>query len=193
LHGGRDEAMLARRTFGARLGSMGRSPPVAASGRAKTRCRAAMTREGRSSMDAEASKSVVRRYFDALSSGDPGLADLLAEDVRWWVPEGSDMAGEKVGRDAVLAFLGGGVDYYDASAPMEVSIRSMIAEGGRVACEFTIRATTAKGRPYQNDYHFAFEVEKGRIREVREYLDTHYAHLAFHGQDDGPDARRRPS
>jgi ketosteroid isomerase-like protein len=132
-------------------------------------------------MDAEASKALVRRYFEALSSGDPALGDLLAEDVRWWVPEGSDMAGEKVGRAAVLVFLGSGVDYYDGSAPMQVSIRSMIAEPDRVACEFTIEATTARGRPYRNHYHFVFEIEEDRIREVREYLDTHYAHLAFHG------------
>jgi len=91
------------------------------------------------------------------------------------------MAGEKVGRAAVLVFLGSGVDYYDGSAPMQVSIRSMIAEPDRVACEFTIEATTARGRPYRNHYHFVFEIEEDRIREVREYLDTHYAHLAFHG------------
>jgi len=128
------------------------------------------------------SKAIVERYFEVLSSGEGDLAELLAEDVVWWVPPGSDMAGEKRGRDAVLAFLGSGVDYYDETAPMDVTIRSMIAEGGRVACEFTIEATTAKGKPYLNYYHFVFEVDRGRINKVREYLDTHYAHQAFHGE-----------
>lgn len=91
------------------------------------------------------------------------------------------MSGEKRGREAVLAFLGGGIDYYDMTAPMNVEIRTMIAEGGRVACEFTIEATTAKGKSYRNFYHFIFEVSAGQIVAVREYLDTHYAHLAFHG------------
>jgi ketosteroid isomerase-like protein len=131
--------------------------------------------------EAADSKAIVERYFEALSSVNVDLVELLAEDVVWWVPPGSDMAGEKRGRDAVLAFLGSGVDYYDATAPLDVAIRSMIAEGGRVACEFTIEATTAKGKPYLNYYHFVFEVKRGRIKEVREYLDTHYAHQAFHG------------
>lgn len=133
------------------------------------------------SSEAANSKTIVERYFEVLSSGNGNLAELLAEDVVWWVPPGSDMAGEKRGRDATLAFLGSGVDYYDETAPMDVTIRSMIADGGRVACEFTIEATTAKGKPYRNYYHFVFEVKSGRIKEVREYLDTHYAHQAFHG------------
>ena len=132
-------------------------------------------------MSGEDSKAIIQQYFEALSNGDPTLAELLSEDVIWRVPEGSDMAGEKRGRDAVMTFLGSGVEYYAADAPMNVEIRSMIAEGTAVACEFTIEATTARGKPYRNHYHFAFEVEDGRIREVREYLDTHYAHLAFHG------------
>ena len=59
----------------------------------------------------------------------------------------------------------------------------VVAEEGRVACEFTLEATTARGRAYRNEYHFVFEVDAGRIRAVREYLDTHYAHLAFHSEE----------
>ena len=131
-------------------------------------------------MDAAESKQVVRAYFDALSSGGEVLADLLADDVSWWVPPGSDYAGTHEGKPAVLAFLGGGVGYYAEDQPITIEIESMIAEGGNVACEFTLRATTAKGKAYENYYHFAFAVEAGRIRRVREYLDTRYAHDAFH-------------
>ena len=93
---------------------------------------------------------------------------------------GSDYAGTHEGKPAVLAFLGGGVGYYAEDQPMTIEIQSMIAEGENVACEFTLQATTAKGKPYKNYYHFAFEVEAGRIRRVREHLDTRYAHDAFH-------------
>ena len=134
-------------------------------------------------MSVNESKAIVRRYFEVLAGGEGNLVELLHEDVRWSVPPGSDMAGEKRGRDAVLTFLGSGVDYYDPDAPMDVSIRSMIAEEGRVACEFTLEATTARGRAYRNEYHFVFEIDAGRIRAVREYLDTHYAHLAFHSEE----------
>ncbi len=132
-------------------------------------------------MSSEDSKAIVRAYFEALRTGDAGLADLLADDVSWWVPPGSDYAGTHEGKTAVLSFLGGGVGYYAEDEPMVVEIQSIIAEGGQVACEFTLEATTASGKAYKNHYHFAFEIEGGRIRRVREYLDTHYAHQAFHG------------
>ena len=132
-------------------------------------------------MGGSESKQVVRDYFEALQTSDAGLPDLLANGISWWVPPGSDFAGLHEGKAAVLAFLGGGVGYYAEDAPLNVEIQSMIAEGNKVACEFTIDGTTAAGRAYKNYYHFAFEVEAGRIRRVREYLDTHYAHVAFHG------------
>ena len=39
----------------------------------------------------------------------------------------------------------------------------------------TLAGRTASGDPYENHYHFAFRLEDGRIREVREHLDTLYA------------------
>ena len=134
-------------------------------------------------MNGDESKRVVRAYFEALRTGGSGLPDLLSEDVHWRVPQGSDYAGSHEGKEAVLAFLGGGVGYYADDEPMTIEIQSMVAEGGHVACEFILEATTASGRAYKNDYHFAFEISEGRIRRVREYLDTHYAHEAFHGTD----------
>ena len=125
-------------------------------------------------MSAADSKAVVERYFEALRSGDPGLPDLLADDVTWWVPEASPMGGTHEGRDAVLALMGSGTDLYDPTVPLEISVESMIAEGDRVAVQLVIDARTAKGEPYHNDYHFAFEVRDGRIQAVREYVDTLY-------------------
>ena len=133
------------------------------------------------SRQSQKSKEIVRAYFEALRAGDAQLSDLLAEDVSWWVPAGSDYAGTHEGKAAVLSFLGGGVGYYADDEPMVMEIQSMISEGPKVACEFTLEATTASGKKYKNYYHFAFEIEDGQIRRVREYLDTHYAHEAFHG------------
>ena len=137
--------------------------------------------QNRENDESQKSKEIVRAYFEALRTADAHLADLLAEDVSWRVPAGSDYAGTHEGKAAVLSFLGGGVGYYAEDKPMVVEIQSMIAEGPKVACEFTLEATTASGEQYKNFYHFAFEIEDGQIRRVREYLDTHYAHKAFHG------------
>ena len=57
----------------------------------------------------------------------------------------------------------------------------MIAEGPRVAVQLVIDARTARGEPYHNHYHFAFEVRDGRIRAVREYVDTLYVQQKLFG------------
>ena len=125
-------------------------------------------------MSGAESKAVVQRYFEALRSGDPGLPDLLADGVTWWVPEASPLGGTHAGKEAVLELMGSGTDLYDPAVPLDVTIQSIIAEGDRVAVQLVIDARTAKGEPYHNHYHFAFEVRDGRILAVREYVDTLY-------------------
>jgi ketosteroid isomerase-like protein len=124
-------------------------------------------------------KALIRSYFDAISHGEADIADLFADEISWWVPAGSDFGGLHEGKEAVMAFLAGGVGYYAEEAPMLITIEQIIAEDDWVACQFTIEATTASGKPYKNYYHFAFQIEQGKIRFVKEYLDTHYAKEAF--------------
>ena len=125
-------------------------------------------------MDGEASKRAVERYFEAMRAGAPELPDLLTDDVTWWVPEASPLGGTHTGKPAVLALMASGTDLYDPAVPLEITVRSMIAEGSHVAVQLVIDARTARGEPYHNDYHFAFEVRDGKIAAVREYLDTLY-------------------
>ena len=129
-------------------------------------------------MSTEANKALVQSYFDIMTSSG-NVADLFADNISWWVPPGSGLSGTHEGKEAVLVFLSGGVDYYDQNSPMMVSIDHMIAEDDWVACEFTLQAKTARGKIYKNYYHFAFKFENGLIRHVKEYLDTHYAFETF--------------
>lgn len=126
-------------------------------------------------MSAADNKRLVRDYFDAMRSGDPGLSELLADDVSWWAPPSSALGGLHAGKEAVLALMASGVGLYDTSHPMSVEISRMIAEDDWVSVQLTLEARTARGEPYHNHYHFAFRVRDGRIREVREHLDTLYA------------------
>ena len=125
-------------------------------------------------MSIDTNKALIRDYFARMSSGDPTIPDLLAEDVTWWVPQSSPLAGLHEGRDAVLALMGSGVELYDANSPMEVDIEEMVAEGDTVCVQTTISAKTAQGEPYENHYHFVFRVRGGRIAAVKEYVDTLY-------------------
>lgn len=123
----------------------------------------------------EANKALVRSYLRAMTSGDPALAELLDEDVTWWVPPSSPLGGLKRGKAAVLELMRSGIGLYDASVPFGVEIEQLIAEGEWVALQMVMTARTAKGQAYRNYYHWAFRVRDGRICAVKEYVDTLYA------------------
>jgi hypothetical protein len=55
---------------------------------------------------------------------------------------------------------------------MQTEIRRVYGDGDAVVVELTNRAKTGKGRDYENEYCFVFEVEAGKIRRIREYTDT---------------------
>jgi hypothetical protein len=124
-------------------------------------------------MGIEENKAVVREYFRRIQAGDPGLAELLTEDVTWWVPQSSELAGTHRGRPAVLELMGKGVELYQP--PLAAIVEEMVAERDWVCVQMVVEAKTAAGLPYRNDYHFAFRIRDGRIAAVREYLDTKYA------------------
>lgn len=126
-------------------------------------------------MGAAESKALVREYFARLQSGDPGLADLLADDVVWWIPPGSKLGGTLRGKPAVLELMGKAFALFAPAPPPQTEVERMVAEDDCVCVQFQIRARTAAGREYHNYYHLVFEVRGGRIAHVKEYVDTAYA------------------
>lgn len=125
----------------------------------------------------EENKQVVRRYYEAVSSGRRDEASaLLADNATWWIagkPEHFPLAGlrsvqehRELLRERLAPALPDGV---------EVAITGMTAEGDRVAVEMENRARTADGRIYNNQFHMLFVVRDGKIHAVREYLDTQHA------------------
>lgn len=126
-------------------------------------------------MDPEQSKQIVRRFFDAMSRGDPALPDLLHDDVCWWVPPEANLGGLYRGKPRVLAFMASGVGLYDRATPLRVELEQLVAEGDWVCAQLVLEARTARGEDYRNHYHFAFRLQDGRIALVREYVDTLYA------------------
>jgi len=119
----------------------------------------------------EDSKEVVRGYFERALAGDPGLPELLADDVSWWVPPGSPMGGTYRGRAAVLEMLGRAFALYDVPT-MKLDLELLVAEGTHVCVLFHLESRTARGTHHASDYLALFEVDGGKIRSVREFLDT---------------------
>ena len=75
-------------------------------------------------------------------------------------------------------FLATALSYYQPGT-VRLEITSMIADGDQVVLQWTSRARTRDGRPYENGCIGVFTVRDGKICSVREYMDTLYASTVF--------------
>ncbi len=128
-------------------------------------------------MSIQENKAVVARYFEAVNAGDMATIDELLDDrVTFWVPPSLPDGALFQGKEQVLALFASSVALYDAEAGLAIAMGCMTAEEDRVAVELVIEGRAATGaRPYRNHYHFLMRVRDGRIVEIREHLDSHYA------------------
>jgi uncharacterized protein len=131
---------------------------------------------------AELNKAIVAEFLDVFSTGDvPGILERLHDDATWWVSgkiEG--FAGTK-SKEEMGKLLEGVVTVYKEGA-LRITPIEMIAEGDRVAVEAEGYAELSNGRVYSPRSAFVFEIADGKIRSVREYLDTQHAHDIFFAQ-----------
>ena len=127
-------------------------------------------------MSVEANKQVVLSFFEHFSAGkvDAALA-LMADTATWWVagnPDKFALAGTKTKAQFAQLVQGIGVAMPKG---LRVTPTGITAEGERVAVEAESYGETARGKIYNNRYHFLVEVRDGKIQAVREYLDTMHA------------------
>jgi ketosteroid isomerase-like protein len=133
------------------------------------------------------SKAVVERYVAAVAAGDVQTArELFAPTATWTLAAGDlPIAGSWEGRDTIIDdFLGTAQSYY-APGSIRIEVTGMIAEADRVVVQWTSRARTRSGRPYENGCIGVFTICDGQIQHVREYMDTLYAHDVAFGVDSG--------
>jgi uncharacterized protein len=137
------------------------------------------------------SKAVVERYVAAAAAGDAQTArELFAPAATWTLAAGDlPIAGTWEGRDAIIDdFLGTAQSYY-APGSITIEITGMVAEADQVVVQWTSRARTRGGEPYENGCIGVFTICDGQIQHVREYMDTLYArNVAF-----GAEHRAQPS
>jgi uncharacterized protein len=123
------------------------------------------------------SKSVLRRYVAAAQAGDEeAIREVFAEDATWTIQAGQlPISGTWSGRDAIIdEFLAAAMSRY-APGSASLEITGMIAGGDQIVLQWTSRARTREGRPYENGCIGVFTIRDGRIQDVREYMDTLYA------------------
>jgi uncharacterized protein len=122
------------------------------------------------------SKAVVERYVAAVEAGDAErVRDSFAEEATWTLRGELPISGTWVGRDAIVdGFLAAAIGFYEPGS-VRLEVTSLTADADRVAVEWTSRARTRAGAPYENFCIGVFTVRDGRIHAVREYMDTLYA------------------
>jgi uncharacterized protein len=128
-------------------------------------------------------RAAVERYLAAAQAGDAeAVREVFAEEASWQLDGDLPISGSWNGRDAIVdEFLATALSYYQPGS-VSLEVTSVLADGDHVVVEWTSRARSRAGRPYENRCIGVFTVRDGRIHAVREYMDTLYAHrVAFSG------------
>jgi len=123
-------------------------------------------------MTAEQNKELVTKTWRAFISGDidAALANM-SDEISWVIPGNlPNVSGLKRGKDAIRTFgKGVGVAFPKG---LNSEIHKVHAAGDNtVVLELTNQGKAANGKDYRNEYCFIFEIENGKIRRVREYVD----------------------
>lgn len=119
-------------------------------------------------------KAIVEHFFATFSTGDVDrIMNSLTDDASWWVSgkiEGMSGTNSKQQLGELLRAV---VPLYKTGA-LKIWPTSMIAEGNKVAAEAESYAELNNGKTYNNRYHFLIELDGGKVRNVKEYCDTHH-------------------
>jgi ketosteroid isomerase-like protein len=127
-------------------------------------------------MSAVANKILTNVFLTHFEKADTSqILDMMSDEATWWVngkPHLFPFAGSKTKAEMrsvfeeLFAFFDGG---------LKMEVKSLIAEGDRVAAEACSYGVTKTGKHYANDYHMLFRFNDGKLVEVREYTDPMHA------------------
>jgi len=124
-------------------------------------------------MSIERNKQCVLDFFGLMNRGDAeALADSYADGGEVQTM-GHTLISGTYGKEQIRAFAGQIYDAFPNGIAFEIV--SMTAEGDRVSVEAVSKGDHASGQLYTNEYHFLFEFADGKIRRLKEYMDTERA------------------
>ncbi len=123
-------------------------------------------------MSAESNAQLVTTAWKELIGG--RLDDFLArlsDEISWVIPGNlKGISGLLRGKDAVRKFASGIGKSFPNGLNCEVR-KVHTAGDGVVVIETTNSGKAWNGKDYRNEYCFIFEIEAGKIRRIREYVD----------------------
>jgi len=116
----------------------------------------------------EQNKQVVLKFIEAMGSSDGAAAAPCLDPEAFTVAKGF---GKFAGIRHYATILGT-IDAFKKLVPtgLRPIIKTVTAEGDRVAVEWEGNAQTCEGKPYCNQYCMVFTLRNGRIRQVNEYF-----------------------
>jgi len=122
-------------------------------------------------------KHTTAQLFERISAGDTeGALALMTDDMAWRMPGKPELTPTAGMYDKARLRRLFGRMFERMEGPLQMTVLDSIAEGDRVAVEVESRGDLRNGRQYRQQYHFLIAFRDGKIRAVREYLDTHHAH-----------------
>jgi ketosteroid isomerase-like protein len=130
-------------------------------------------------MELNENKAIVNEFIEAMKTSNVDkLKTMITDDFSWWIigkPEYLATAGEH-DTEYFLGFFKGAALFPEGA---DFKTTSMISEGNKVAAEAEFKANTAMGTYYENSYHFLFIIEDGKVKRMKEYMDTYHAKVTF--------------
>ena len=122
-------------------------------------------------MSAEQNADLIRKTWVDVAAGNADAAAANMSDEVSWMIAGNlpGVSGTKKGKAAVKEFIGGIRKAFPAGLNSQIS--KVHSAGDTVVVELTNTGKAFNGRDYRNEYCFIFEVEAGKIRRIREYVD----------------------
>lgn len=123
----------------------------------------------------DTNRRAVRRFFDALNSGDlENLRPMLSAETVWR-PMVRDMTEKPEYRgDAIIDdFLRPVRGIFKNNGPL-VTLTFLVADETGAAAETDGDGETQDGKVYANKYGWFFDIDDGRILCIREYFDSNY-------------------
>ena len=131
-------------------------------------------------MSVEANKQLAREFFARFTAKDvAGALDTMADDMSWWIAGKTGQlptAGPHGKAQMARMFQAMTGELKDG---LKFTVKNVIAEGEQVAIELESYGELRNGRVYNNQYHTLMIIRDGKIREVREYLDTQHVYATW--------------
>ncbi len=122
------------------------------------------------------SEAVVRRFFEALNTGDLEKIRPNVHPEATWTPMGKTIPGAGVhkGRKGIVDEFLGPIRGLFVDGDPKNEINTLFSKGGMVLAETHGTGTFRNGKTYDNRYCWVVEVRDGMVFAIREYMDTAY-------------------